>query len=54
MTPSEKGVRARLKLACGCEQSFELAADRIVETVDGQRIAVGKYPCAKGHALARR
>ena len=49
-----KVIAATLELACGCIHTFDINADRIVETVTGETLAVGKYPCPKGHALARR
>jgi hypothetical protein len=42
---------ARLELACGCVVEGELAADRLVDAEDGHRIAVGKYPCPRGHVV---
>lgn len=47
-------VRAVIELACGCVVERVLASDRILETMDGLRIAVGKYPCPVGHPLAKR
>jgi hypothetical protein len=53
-TPEPEGrVRARLRLACGCEVDYAGPADRLVETEDGGRRAVGKYPCPEGHPLVR-
>ena len=47
-------VLAVIELACGCVVERVLASDRILETVDGLQIAVGKYPCPVGHPLAKR
>lgn len=44
-------IEAVLELACGCTVTRVVAADRIAETVDGERIPVGKYPCPKGHPV---
>lgn len=49
-----ESVTATLELACGCIHTFDVNAARIVETVSGETLAAGKYPCPKGHALARR
>ena len=42
-------VRARLR--CGCEVAVTVPSDRIVETVDGARILVGKYRCPVDHPV---
>jgi hypothetical protein len=42
-------VRARLK--CGCEVSLSVPTDRVVESVTGARILVGKYRCPEDHAV---
>jgi hypothetical protein len=52
--PKGEGVVATLELACGCIHTFDIESDRLLETVNGDTIAVGKYPCPKGHPLARR
>ncbi len=46
----EQRVRARLRLACGCVVTREIARDRILDDVDPPR-AVGKYPCPLGHPV---
>jgi hypothetical protein len=53
-SPAEGGQwEVTLKLACGCVVRCTVAQSRIVETVDGRRIAVGKYPCPVSHAAGR-
>lgn len=42
-------VHVRLRLRCGCVYEGEIAADRLVEAMDGQIIAVGKYRCPRDH-----
>jgi hypothetical protein len=52
---TETRVRATLELACGCEVTREIAADRIVDdAADGVVRAVGKYPCPVDHPVAVR
>lgn len=41
------------RLACGCEVRLTVPADRLVQTVQGTQILVGKYPCPKGHPVVR-
>lgn len=43
------GWQVRARLRCGCEVALTVPADRLVETVDGGRILVGKYPCPVDH-----
>ena len=45
---------ATLTLACGCTTTLVIAADRIAESTGGERFAVGKYPCPKGHPVVAR
>ena len=40
-------VRARLR--CGCEVTLTVPGDRVVETITGRQILVGKYPCPADH-----
>ena len=48
--PGEPGqVRVTLQLVCGCTVERNIAADRIIATVEGKRLAVGKYPCPLDH-----
>ena len=42
-----------LELACGCALVRRLDERRLVTTVEGARLAVGKYPCPVGHPVAR-
>ena len=54
VTPAGPGqVIARLRLACGCEVTPQVAAARIQEIVGGGRLAVGKYRCPAGCDLVR-
>jgi hypothetical protein len=46
-------LSVRLQLVCGCELTATVAADRVIDTVDGIRLAVGKYPCPNGHPVKR-
>ncbi len=46
-------LRIRVRLVCGCELSVEVAADRVLDTVDGLRLPVGKFPCPNGHPVRR-
>ncbi len=51
-TPRDDGRRdVELRLACGCTVRCAVEASRLVDTVDGQRLAVGKYPCPAGHPV---
>ncbi len=45
-------IEATLKLACGCVVTRAVDAARFVDTVQGLRIAAGKYPCPVGHAVS--
>ena len=38
-------VEATLELGCGCVVTRRLAADRIVRSVDGVTLVVGKFSC---------
>jgi hypothetical protein len=38
-------VRATLRLGCGCVVVREMDADRIQQTVSGDTLVVGKFPC---------
>lgn len=50
--PADEGRRAvRLQLTCGCVYEGVIAEDRLLHTVDGQQIAVGKYPCPQRHPV---
>ena len=42
-----------LELACGCVLVRRLDERRLVTTVEGVRLAVGKYPCPVAHPVAR-
>jgi hypothetical protein len=44
-------VQATLRLSCGCTITERIAADRILERPGGERVAVGKYRCPKGHRV---
>jgi|JI6StandDraft_1071083.scaffolds.fasta_scaffold1183967_2 hypothetical protein len=49
---ADEGARvATLELACGCVVTRTIAADRILETEDGERRAIGKYPCPLDHPV---
>jgi hypothetical protein len=51
--PRADGRReVRLRLSCGCEVDLVVTADRVQTSVDGERFAVGKYPCPQGHPVA--
>ena len=45
--------RVTLELACGCRATLNIASDRIQTTLEGERIAVGKYSCPEGHETAK-
>lgn len=47
------GYEATLLLACGCEVTRTIARDRILFTEDGERRAIGKYPCPLDHPVRR-
>ena len=47
--PLPEGWQARARLRCGCEVVLTVPADRIVETLEGLKILVGKYPCPVDH-----
>ncbi len=51
--PADGRLRVRLKLVCGCEVEKTVEADRVIDTVDGLRLAVGKYPCPLEHPVVR-
>jgi hypothetical protein len=52
--PAEDGrLKVRLRLICGCEIERNVEADRVISTVDGVRLAVGKYSCPLGHPVVR-
>ncbi|MCA9573988.1 MAG: hypothetical protein H6726_00660 [Sandaracinaceae bacterium] len=38
-------VRATIELGCGCVVTRDMAADRIQQTVSGDTLVVGKFPC---------
>jgi hypothetical protein len=40
-----------LELVCGCVIARRLDGNRLVIAEDGVRLAVGKYPCPKGHPV---
>jgi hypothetical protein len=45
-------VAVTLELQCGCTITRTLPEDRIVERgPSGERFAVGKYPCPRGHPV---
>lgn len=46
-------LELELELVCGCRVRVSASADRVVTTVDGARLAVGKYPCPNGHPVRR-
>ncbi len=46
-------IEAEIELVCGCVIRREVAADRIATFEDGGRFPVGKYPCPKGHPVAK-
>ncbi len=50
-TPVEGDWQVRARLNCGCEVQLSVPADRIVETVTGAKILVGKYPCPLRHGI---
>ncbi len=53
-SPLEDGrLHVRFRLVCGCEVELDVAADRVLDTTDGLRLAVGKYPCPNGHPVKR-
>jgi hypothetical protein len=47
-------LQVRLRLICGCEIEKTVAGDRVITTVDGLRLAVGKYSCPLDHPVVRR
>jgi len=47
-------LHLRLRLACGCELERDVSADRVIDTVDGLRLAVGKYGCPVGHPVQKK
>ncbi|MEM9069291.1 MAG: hypothetical protein AAGE52_12330 [Myxococcota bacterium] len=47
----EGRVEATLVLACGCEVTRTMRADRIQEIEGGGLLVVGKYPCPKRHPV---
>lgn len=50
-TPIDSTWQVRARLKCGCEVQLNVPADRIVESVEGVRLLVGKYPCPLKHAV---
>ena len=50
--PSHGGWEIRAQLRCGCEVALMVPADRVVESVDGKQILVGKYPCPNQHPVS--
>ena len=49
----EGQVALELELVCGCRLEVMTAADRVVTTVNGLTLAVGKFPCPNGHPVQR-
>ena len=49
--PLHEGWEVRARLRCGCEVTLEVPADRLVASVEGKRILVGKYPCPLKHPV---
>jgi hypothetical protein len=47
------GYEATLELACGCVVTRAIARDRILVTEEGERRAIGKYPCPLDHPVRR-
>ncbi|MDX2013062.1 MAG: hypothetical protein SFW67_22905 [Myxococcaceae bacterium] len=45
-------VEATLELHCGCTIARRLDENRLLTAEDGARLAVGKYPCPRGHPVA--
>lgn len=46
-------ARVRFRLECGCERTDDVPDDRLIDTPDGGRVLVGKYPCPAGHPVRR-
>lgn len=42
------------ELECGCVLRKTVARDRLVLTVDGKHLLVGKFPCPVQHPVGRR
>lgn len=54
-SPAANGeLKVRLELVCGCVIDKTVAADRVIDTVDGLRLAVGKYSCPLDHPVVRK
>lgn len=45
------GWEVRARLRCGCEVTVAVPKDRVVETMTGRQILVGKYPCPLDHPV---
>lgn len=45
-------LEVRARLACGCEITKTVAADRVL-VLGGERRVVGKLSCPSGHAVVR-
>ena len=48
---SKEQWQVRARLACGCDVRVTVPDDRVVVTVGGGRILVGKYPCPSEHPV---
>lgn len=53
LTDAGDAYVAELELACGCVVTRTIARDRILETNEGERRAIGKYPCPLDHPVRR-
>jgi hypothetical protein len=53
-TPAADGLTdVELELNCGCVVRAHVDENRLLTAEDGVRLAIGKYPCPKGHAPMR-
>ncbi|MFT3843403.1 MAG: hypothetical protein QM723_40850 [Myxococcaceae bacterium] len=54
-SPAADGqLKVRLELVCGCVIEKTVAADRVIDTVDGLRLPVGKYSCPLDHPVQKK